>query len=156
MGSCKMPTTVVVAEDDEDNRLLIKQAFTRCQGLDLHFAHNGLELLEYLKSGELTKPCLILLDLKMPKMGGIEAFERIKSDDRLKDIPIILMTESDDENILVRSYSIGVSSYIRKAMLFKELEYIVSIIGRYWCEIVLPPGKPKISDIQTLDRYFQM
>jgi two-component system, response regulator len=142
MESCKVPTTVVVAEDDEDDRLLIEQAFSSsCQCLKLHFAHDGLELLEYLKNGGVAKPCLILIDLNMPKMGGIEALERIRSDARLKDIPVIVLTTSDEEDSVVTTYCKGANSYIRKPMLFSELEHIVDIIGKYWCQIVLLPSK---------------
>jgi two-component system response regulator len=68
----QVPITVVVAEDDEDDRLLIQEAFrTNCQCLTLHFTNDGLELLEYLTKTGVSKPCLILIDLNMPKMGGI-------------------------------------------------------------------------------------
>jgi len=144
MDSCgvQVPITVVVAEDDEDDRLLIEEAFRdNCQCLALHFTHDGVELLEYLTKTEVPKPCLILIDLNMPKMGGIEAVEKIKSNDRLKDIPIIVLTTSDDEDTIAKSYCSGVNSYIRKPMSFDQLEHIVTIIGKYWCEVVLLPGK---------------
>jgi two-component system, response regulator len=138
----QVPITVVVAEDDEDDRLLIQEAFrANCQCLTLHFTNDGLELLEYLTSDGASKPCLILIDLNMPKMGGLEAVEKIKSNDKLKDIPIIVLTTSDDEDTIAKSYCSGVNSYIRKPMSFSQLEHIVNIIGQYWCEVVLLPGK---------------
>ncbi|MGO9315019.1 MAG: response regulator [Syntrophobacteraceae bacterium] len=144
MESCgvQVPITVVVAEDDEDDRLLIAEAFrANCQCLTLHFTHDGVELLEYLTKTEVSKPCLILIDLNMPKMGGIEAVEKIKSNDKLKDIPIIVLTTSDDEETVAKSYCSGANSYIRKPMSFSQLEHIVDIIGKYWCEVVLLPGR---------------
>ena len=144
MENCgaQVPITVVVAEDDEDDRLLIEEAFrANCQCLTLHFTKDGVELLEYLTTNEVSKPCLILIDLNMPRMGGIEAVEKIKSNDKLKDIPIIVLTTSNDEDTIALSYCSGANSYIRKPMSFSQLEHIVNIIGQYWCEVVLLPGK---------------
>ena len=67
--------------------------------------------------------------------------KQIKSNDKLKDIPIIVLTTSYDEDTIATSYCSGVNSYIRKPMSFSQLEYIVNIIGQYWCEVVLLPGK---------------
>jgi CheY-like chemotaxis protein len=142
MEGCGVPLTVVAAEDDEDDRLLIEEAFrNNCGCLTLHFTHDGLELLEYLTKADISKPALILIDLNMPRMGGIEAVEKIKANDKLRDIPIIVLTTSDDEETIVKSYCSGVNSYIRKPMSFSELEHIVNIIGQYWCEVVSLPGK---------------
>jgi two-component system response regulator len=142
MDSCELPTTVVVAEDDEDDRLLIEQAFSGyCQCVKLHFVHDGSELMAHLNNGGAAKPCLILMDLNMPKMGGIEALDKIRSDARFKDIPVIVLTTSDEEDTITKSYCKGANSYIRKPMTFSELEQIVDIIGKYWCKVVLLPSR---------------
>ena len=84
-------------------------------------------------------PKVILLDLKMPKISGLEVLRKIKSDERTKSIPIVLLTSSKEENDIVDAYQLGVNSYIVKPMEFENFVKIVSDIGLYWLLVNQPP-----------------
>jgi len=141
---------ILMADDDQDDCLLVKEAFIESRyPHKLHFVSDGEELLDYLnhqgKYEELThtsNPDLILLDLNMPKKDGREALGEIKSDQRLRTIPIIVLTTSKEEEDILRSYDLGASSFITKPVTFEGLVEAMRSIGRYWFEIVeLPPEK---------------
>jgi len=141
------PITIVVADDDADDRLMIRDALEENRlANDLHFAKDGEELMEYLrregnyKERECSpRPGLILLDLNMPKKDGREALKEIKSDPKLRDIPIIVLTTSKAEEDIYRTYNLGVNSFITKPVTFDSLVKIVKDLGRYWFEIVELP-----------------
>jgi len=84
-------------------------------------------------------PKVILLDLKMPKISGLEVLRKIKSDERTKSIPIVLLTSSKEENDIVDAYQLGVNSYIVKPMEFENFVKVVSDIGLYWLLVNQPP-----------------
>ena len=141
MVQCKTPLNVVVAEDDEDDRLLLDEAFREhCDCLNLKLTENGVELLEYLESAN-PRPSLVLLDLNMPRMSGQETLERMKADPHLKDIPVIIFTTSDEEDIIAKAYCKGASTFIRKPFDFEKLRHIAKIVSAYWCEIASLPQK---------------
>lgn len=137
-----------MADDDPDDRMLAKDALTENRlSNDLHFVEDGEELLDYLNQrGKFNKknapkPGLILLDLNMPKMDGREALKHIKSHSTFKRIPVIVLTTSKAEPDVVRSYDLGVNSFISKPVTFNELVDVTRRIGEYWFEIVkLPKG----------------
>jgi CheY-like chemotaxis protein len=114
---------------------------------DLHFVHDGIELLEYLHhQGRYSdpetapRPGIILLDLNMPRMDGREALEKIKEDPTFRSIPVVVMTTSEAEEDIVRSYDLGAASYITKPVTFEGLLRVMRAIGDYWVEIVELPG----------------
>jgi CheY-like chemotaxis protein len=140
MDVCKQPITIVVAEDDDDDSLLLDKAFQEnCSCIKLKFVHDGLELFDYLQA-EPILPGLIITDMNMPNLNGIEILKRIKQDSRLLNIPVIVFTTSDEQDAIVKSYCTGANSFIRKPTTFDSLVNIADIISRYWCEIVLLPG----------------
>jgi CheY-like chemotaxis protein len=102
---------------------------------------NGEEALEYLKSKENKKPCIILLDLNMPRMNGFEFMQVIKVDDKLKKIPIVVLTTSQEERDKVESFSLGVAGYMLKSVDYKEFVEIVRTISLYWTVSELPDGE---------------
>ena len=139
---------ILMADDDEDDRLLAQDAFTESSlNNPLFFVEDGEELLDYLyHRGSYTSkeqfplPGLILLDLNMPKLDGREALKEIKSDPNLQRIPIVILTTSKEQEDIVRSYSLGVNSFITKPVTFEKLVEVIQCIGHYWLEIVvLPP-----------------
>jgi CheY-like chemotaxis protein len=142
------PITILVADDDPDDRMLTKDALDECRlANEVHFVENGEELMDYLyrrgKFEHLTKallPGLILLDLNMPKKDGREALKEIRADPALRRIPIVVLTTSKAEEDILRTYELGVNSFIIKPVTFESLVDIVKTVAKYWFEIVeLPP-----------------
>lgn len=145
------PIHVLVAEDDPDDRLLLKEAWQESRVTNaLHFVENGEELMDYLYQrgayidpARFPRPGLILLDLNMPKKDGREALKEIKSDPRLRTIPVVVMTTSKAEEDVLRTYDLGVSSFITKPAKFFPLVEVLRTLGKYWFEIVELPHAPK-------------
>ncbi|HEY8602076.1 MAG TPA: response regulator [Thermomicrobiales bacterium] len=142
------PITILLADDDEDDRLLTREALEENRlANDLREVRDGVELLDYLYQrgayaapGAAPRPGLILLDLNMPKLDGREALQQIKLEPTLRTIPIVVLTTSQIEEDIYRSYDLGVNSFISKPVTFVGLVAAMQAIGRYWFEIVdLPP-----------------
>lgn len=148
-----MPAAIVMADDDPDNRELAHEAFAEARFANpLHFVRDGQELLDFLRGtgahperSRQPEPCLVLLDLNMPRMGGHEALAEIRADAKLRHIPVVVLTTSKAEEDVVRSYQLGANSYIVKPVTFAELVEVVRDIGRYWFHRVELPG-PQCSD----------
>lgn len=145
----KIPITILVCDDDEDDRMLTRQALVDAHiSNQLRFVEDGEQLLDYLyqrgafagETGSAPRPGLILLDLNMPKMDGREALRRIKVDITLSDIPVVVLSTSGLDEDVIRSYRLGVNSFITKPVTFSGLVEAMNVFGRYWLEIVeLPP-----------------
>jgi CheY-like chemotaxis protein len=142
------PIRIVVADDDADDRMMIQDAFTESKlGNPVDFVEDGVQLLEYLrregKHAHLAGqpfPGFILLDLNMPRKDGRTALQEIKNDPVLHRIPVIILTTSKAEEDIVKTYNLGVNSFICKPVSFDKLVDIVRTVGHYWIEIVaLPP-----------------
>lgn len=140
------PINILMADDDPDDRILMKEALEENKLPSvIHFVEDGKELLDYLnKRGkfedvETFRPGLILLDLNMPKIDGREALRLIKSDPRLRRIPVIILTTSKAEDDIFKTYDLGVNSFICKPVSFAELVAVTSEIGRYWLGTVALP-----------------
>ena len=142
------PIKILVADDDEDDRFLIKEAFEESRlGNPVDFVEDGMELLEYLRREgqyqDLKKqayPGLILLDLNMPRLDGRGALTEIKKNSAWQRIPIVILTTSKSEEDIVRTYGLGVNSFITKPVTFDDLVSTVRVLGAYWLQIVaLPP-----------------
>jgi CheY-like chemotaxis protein len=132
---------ILVADDDPEDRQLIKEALAESRLLnDIEFVSDGEALLEYLEK-QSQLPGLILLDLNMPRKDGREALKEIKSNPRLKQIPVVVLTTSKAEEDIYRTYNLGVNSFITKPVTFTALVDIMRGIGRYWFEIVELPNK---------------
>src|ERR1700691_3684812 len=140
--------TIVLADDDPDDRKLTQDAFTENRlANQFHTVEDGEELMEYLhRRGKYESlrgdalPGLILLDLNMPRKDGREALKEIKADPELRRIPIVVLTTSKAEEDIVRTYDLGVNSYVTKPVTFKSLVELIKVLGRYWFEVVeLPP-----------------
>ena len=142
------PITLLLADDDPDDRLLARQALEKSRlANDLRCVEDGEELLDYLRRRgryaepkESPRPGLILLDLNMPRKDGREALREIKNDPKLRDIPVVVLTTSKAEEDIVRTYNLGVNSYITKPVRFSALVEVMKAIGKYWFEIVELPG----------------
>lgn len=143
---------ILVADDDPDDCMLTEEAFRTSRLLNtLQFVHDGEQLMSYLQRkvpyddpARYPMPGLILLDLNMPLKDGREALAEIKADERLRAIPVLVLTTSSAEEDIIRSYLDGVNSFITKPVTFTGLQEVIKNIGNYWLEIVeLPPGALK-------------
>lgn len=140
---------ILVADDDEDDQLFTKEAFEESKlDIDMRFVNDGLELLDYLKQRNkyanpdtCPRPALILLDLNMPKMDGREALREIKHDETLRMIPVVALTTSKAEKDVLKTYELGINSFITKPVTIDDFIEIASTLGHYWLEIVQLPQK---------------
>ncbi len=135
-----------MADDDEDDRLMAKEAFEENKLFNtIQFVKDGEELLDYLnQKGKYNKenaptPGLILLDLNMPKKDGRTALKEIKDTPELKRIPIVVMTTSKSDEDIIKTYDLGVSSFISKPVTFESLVDVIKTITSYWFGIVILP-----------------
>lgn len=149
MSSAGTAAIILMAEDDDDDFLLAKRALEEAHVLnELHRVCDGEELLDYLRRrgryavpSAASPPALILLDLNMPRKDGREALSEIKRDPALRQIPVVVLTNSASEAEVLRSYDLGVNSFIKKPVDFAGLAEALRVVGRYWLEIVeLAPG----------------
>ena len=148
MTRSTFPVRIVVADDDADDRMMIKDAFAESKlGNEIDFDEDGIELLEYLRcEGKFAHlagkpyPGFILLDLNMPRKDGRTVLKEIKNDPLLHRIPVVVLTTSKAEEDIIKTYNLGVNSFICKPVSFDKLVDIVKTVGHYWIEIVaLPP-----------------
>jgi len=138
--------TLLIADDDPDDRLLAQDALIESRLLNpLYFVEDGDDLLDFLHrrgayAGQnIPRPGLILLDLNMPRKDGRQALLEIKNDPQLRRIPIVILTTSEAEEDILRSYDLGVNSFIVKPVTFDGLVQVMRTIGLYWFEIVALP-----------------
>lgn len=139
---------ILMADDDDDDRLLAADSFAESHiDQDLRFVKDGEELMDYLRHrGKYSdpqvspRPSLILLDLNMPRKDGREALREIKTDPSLRQIPVVVLTTSQDEKDIFRSYDLGANSFIMKPVTFRKMVDVVRLLDRYWFkEVRLPP-----------------
>ncbi len=140
------PIIILMADDDDDDYLLTKKALGESKLLNtLIRVRDGEELLDYLhRKGQFNelnapRPGVILLDLNMPRKDGREALKEIKSDDTLRNIPIVVFTTSKAEEDIYKTYQLGVNSFITKPVTFDNLTEVMRTLGNYWFEIVELP-----------------
>ena len=132
--------TILVADDDQDDRQWIKEALaeTRVSG-NVSFVEDGEELMDflhhrgkYMTTHSLEYPGMVILDLNMPKMDGREALKAIKSDPRLRHIPIVILTTSKSEQDIFNVYNLGANSAILKPVTYASLVQIMSNLVKFW------------------------
>jgi len=139
---------ILMAEDDEEDRMLADEALSESRLInEVFFVDNGEALMAYLKGespyedrNKYPLPGLILLDLNMPKKDGRECLKEIKEIDRLKRIPIVVLSTSKAEEDILKTYDLGVSSFITKPVTFESLVEVMNTLGKYWFEIVELPN----------------
>lgn len=133
---------ILLVEDDDVDTLTVKRALKDLKVTNqLVHANNGEEALEFLRSESNEKPCVILLDLHMPKMDGIEFLKIAKADDTLKKIPIVVLTTSKDEQDKVETFNLGVAGYMNKPTNYKKFVETIRAIDVYWTLSELPSGE---------------
>jgi CheY-like chemotaxis protein len=139
------PVSILLVEDNPSDVEITKRALDRGQVKNhLAVAWDGREALDMLfssRDGDGSLPGLILLDLNLPKVDGREVLEKIKSDPKLRRIPVIALTTSTREEDVVRTYDLGVNTFITKPVRFEDFMKVVATIKEYWIVIAtLPPA----------------
>lgn len=141
--------SILLVEDNADDELLTIRALKKNKiANNIIVARDGEEALDYLfgSSDNQTKeerplPTLIILDLNLPKIDGLEVLKRLKANERTKLIPVVVLTSSDEQKDLLTSYGLGANSYIRKPVDFNKFIEVASNIGLYWLVLNELPTK---------------
>src|ERR1035438_1814561 len=134
-----MPTvTVLLVEDNPDDEALTVLALRRETAANVEVARDGQEALDYLVKRK-DVPQLVLLDLKLPKIDGLEVLRRIREDERTCLTPVVILTSSNAPNAVAAGYRLGANSYIRKPVDFDEFAEVIHQLGVYWFVVNEPP-----------------
>lgn len=134
---------ILLVEDDPDHELLTIRALKKSNiANEVRVARDGEEATELLFGPNAIQPQVILLDLKLPKVDGLEVLRRIRESAATRMLPVVVLTSSDEERDLVRSYQLGVNSYIRKPVNFNDFAEATRQLGMYW--LVLNECPPQI------------
>lgn len=132
---------ILLVEDSPDDVLLAVGAFAK-NGItnEVVVATDGEQALNRLlpESGEPLRPALILLDIELPKIDGLEVLRRIRADERSRTVPVVVLTTSNEERDIVSSYQLGANSFVRKPVVFGEFVEAVQTLGVYWLTVNQP------------------
>jgi CheY-like chemotaxis protein len=134
-------TDILLVEDNEFEVIL----FMRAHGLNgsatrIEVARDGVEALEFLFEGARRLPRLVLLDLNMPRVDGFEVLERLRADERTRDLPVVIFSGSDEESDRLKAERLGASAYVRKPIGFAKLQATLVDIERVWLNTDRSPG----------------
>jgi len=144
MSKTEPQVDVLLVEDNPDDVELALHAFNQHRfANNVHVCRDGVEAVHYLfgESAAELPPRLILLDFKMPRLNGLEVLRRVRSEERTRHVPVIMLTASDEEPDMSRSYDLGANSYIVKPVDFKQLSEVVLQLGLYWLLLNRVPGR---------------
>jgi two-component system, response regulator len=141
---------ILLVEDDPDDEALAMRAFKKSNiAGNVVSVRDGVEALEHVlgkgkyadrQAGEM--PALILLDLKMPKVDGLEVLKVVRADAATQHVPVVVFTSSKEEQDLITSYNLGVNSYIRKPVDFDRFAEVLGVVGNYWLSLNEAPPTP--------------
>jgi CheY-like chemotaxis protein len=139
--------TILLVEDNPDDEALAIRALKRHNiGNEIVVAHDGVEALDYLFGTGMyagrdvsIKPTVVLLDLKLPRIDGLEVLQRLRQDERTKILPVVVMTTSSEEQDRIDSYQLGCNSFIRKPVDFIQFSEAIRQLGMYWLLLNEPP-----------------
>ena len=132
------PVTILLVEDNPDDEALTVMAL-RGVPATLEVARDGQEAMDYLTNDGKALPRLVLLDLKLPKVDGLEVLRRIREDDRTRLTPVVVLTSSNAPNDVVASYRLGANSYVCKPVNFDQFSETIRQLGTYWLAVNEPP-----------------
>lgn len=133
MNKMRSRKPILLIEDDYVDVLTVKRALKEINVQnELVVAENGEKALEYLDDSENERPGIILLDLNMPRMNGIEFLEVVKTNEKHKIIPVIVLTTSSQEKDRVESFKLSVAGYMTKPVIYEEFVGVMKVIDKYW------------------------
>ena len=130
---------LLVEDNANDAELTLRALKQRNLANQVHVCRDGAEAMEFFQGGASPVPKVVLLDLKLPKVDGLEVLRRLKGDARTKAIPIVVLTSSREEPDIERAYELGANSYIVKPVDFEAFARAVSDVGLYWLLLNHPP-----------------
>lgn len=138
---------ILLIEDNPDDEELTLLAFEQSRTTtEVVVARDGVEALDYLfGTGKFAErnldvmPSLVLLDLQLPRVNGMEVLQRVRADNRTKLLPVVIMTTSNEQQDIINSYKLGCNSYIRKPVDFEQFQTAVQQLGMYWLLLNEPP-----------------
>jgi two-component system response regulator len=133
---------ILLVEDNPDDEMLTLRALEKNNIENrVVVARDGAEALSLIFNQTETglSPSLVLLDLRLPKLDGLEVLSRLRSDPRTKLVPIVVFTSSDEEQDILRSYTLGATSYIRKPIDFNQYSEAIRLAATYWLRLNIPP-----------------
>ena len=143
--------TILLVEDNPKDEMLTLRSLKKCRvANEVVVVRDGAEALDYLfATGDYAGrdlsdlPTVVLLDLKLPKIDGLEVLRRIRADQRYHLLPVVILTSSDEERDLLAGYELGANSYVRKPVAFADFSRAVADLGRYWLltSEPLPPSR---------------
>src|SRR6266852_2895341 len=138
--------TILLVEDSPDDEVLILRALKKANVTNkIDIVRDGAEALNYVFGAgaydgrDVAHPTVTLLDLKLPKIDGLEVLKRLRGDPRTKANPVVILTSSDEHEDLIRCYNLGVNSYVRKPIEFGQFSETVAKLGLYWLLLNEPP-----------------
>ena len=139
---------ILLVEDDEDDVRLVERAFSKGKIANrLYCVRDGEEAMEFLRGtgryanrADAPRPGLILLDLNMPRMNGREVLAKIKEDESLRSIPVVILTTSDSQKDILESYDHGANTFITKPVEFSKFLDAIIVLGKYWLSIAEVPN----------------
>ncbi|SFH43355.1 Response regulator receiver domain-containing protein [Nitrosospira sp. Nsp14] len=130
---------VLLVEDDQVDAMSVTRAFNEIQVTNqLVHVENGEEALDYLRDRNNDKPCIILLDLNMPIMNGIEFLGAVKNDEQLKHIPVVVLTTSEEQQDKLSSFGLGIAGYMSKPVDYRQFVEVIRSIDAYWTISEMP------------------
>jgi CheY-like chemotaxis protein len=130
---------ILLVEDDQVDTMTVKRALKEIHVTNpLVHLENGEEAVHYLRDAEREKPCIILLDLNMPIMNGIEFLQVVKHDDYLRRIPVVVLTTSEEQQDKVNSFNLGVAGYMAKPVDYRQFVEVMRSIDAYWTISEMP------------------
>jgi len=144
---------ILIVEDNPDDEEMTLRSLTQ-SGLanGVQVVRDGVEAVDFLfatgkfKDRDATRmPTVVLLDLKLPKLNGIDVLKRMRQDERTRTVPVVILTSSSEDEDMVKSYDNGANSYVRKPVIFSDFAKVVSQLGLYWMLLNEVPGEPPAS-----------
>lgn len=135
-----LPIVCIVEDNPDDERLTIRALRKGKIANEIKVARNGEEALNKVLNAN-PLPCVVLLDLKLPKIDGLEVLRRIRSDERTHLLPVVVLTSSSEDRDILESYSFGANSYVRKSVEFDRFTEAVRQLGLYWALVNEPLPK---------------
>jgi len=140
------PIEILLVEDNPDDVAITQRAFAKSKvASHLMVARDGQEVLDLLFAGArqaASRPDLVLLDVNLPKVNGLDVLAKLRASEELSMMPVVMLTASARQEDVVRSYQLGANSYIQKPMIFERFTRTLEVLGQYWFEVATLPPAP--------------